>query len=201
MESPRKKFNKNKFNQSIESRKNNINNNISNEHLSFEKIFMTSRKLNQKQKPKIKNSKLNFTSNQKILPQRNLIKHNNLNEESIRVTQHIPAKKVCQFFNTSSNFNLGQKNHNNQKCSNSNSKKDKIEISHKIAHKTKKLIKYRNEINNLNKFKSYRPESLQNKFDKKNLMNNNTSRSPNLKKNLELEYISTHEPRFHFLKK
>ena len=211
MESPRKKFNKNKFNQSIESRKNNINNNISNEHLSFEKIFMTSRKLNQKQKPKIKNSKLNFTSNQKILPQRNLIKRNNLNEaakttqekekESIRVTQHIPAKKVCQFFNTSSNFNLGQKNHNNQKCSNSNSKKDKIEISHKIAHKTKKLIKYRNEINNLNKFKSYRPESLQNKFDKKNLMNNNTSRSPNLKKNLELEYISTHEPRFHCPKK
>ena len=215
LESPRKKNTKMKNNKSIEFRKSsnkNINNinNINNDQLSFEKIFMTSRKLKHKQKPKIKNNKLIFNTNtkiSKILQQRILTKQKNLNNdkinpenESIRITQHVPAQRVCQFFNTSSNFNIKKKNLNNN--NNINTKMNKAEISHKVAHKTKKLIKYRNDVNNMNKFKSYRPESIQNKSEKKNAVNNNTTdRSSNLKKKLELEYISTHESKFYCPKK
>ena len=211
LESPRKKFSKMKNNKPMEFRKSNNNNinNINNDHLSFEKIFMTSRKLKQKQKPKIKNNKLNFNTNTKISQQRNLTKQKNSNNakinpenESIKITQDIPTNKVCQFFNTSSNFNINKKNLNNNNNININTKTNKAEISHKVGHKTKKLIKYRNEINNnMNKFKSYRPESYQNKSDKKNLVNNNTIDSSNIKQKLELEYISTHQSRFYCPKK
>ena len=206
IESPVKKKVKLRNNQSLESRKN-MNDKDS---FSFEKIFMTSRKINEKQKPKIKNIKSKINNNIKYSNQTNSTKRKNINnpktsdkKETIKIEKNNEVKKFCQCFNTSSNFTINQKNinvHNNNHINSingNNNKVKKIEISHKVNHKTKKLIKYRNEINNIDKFKSYKPESLKNKSVTKTVVNSSVTNNSNAKKNLELEYISTHEPRFH----
>lgn len=185
--SPQKKKNKAK------------SNNINNDYYSFEKIFLTSRKLNEKQKPKIKQD--NIQINNFISPQHNnLTKTKNLDKKKVKenlyVSHNIQNKQICQCFNTSSNFISNKKI--NQKSKNKNDTKiSKAEISQKVTNKTKKIIKYRNEINNnLNKFKSYRPESLNNKSSVKGL-NTSIKNDSNKKKNKDLEYISTHDLRFH----
>ena len=188
---------------SPEKEKNRIkNNSINNDFFSFEKIFLTSRKLHEKQKPKIKQDKTKV-NNINLPQQHSSTKRKNLNNykerNNIKVSKNLQSKKICQCFNTSSNFISNTKsNTNNSKNKNflNNAKVNKIEISHKVANKAKKIIKYRNEIdNNLNKFKSYRPESLKNKSAIKGL-DSSIKNDSTKKKNLELEYILTHELRF-----
>ena len=201
IESPVKKKIKLRNNQSLEARKNLMDK----DSFSFEKMFMTSRKVNEKQKPKIKNIKTKINNNNKYSNQSNITKRKNINipktsdkKETIKIEKNNEVKKLCQCFNTNSNFTINQKNINtHNKHINSNNRVKKIEISHKVNHKTKKLIKYRNEINNIDKFKSYKPESLKNKSMTKTVINSSVANNSNTKKNLELEYISTHEPRFH----
>ena len=151
----------NKMNCSLEFRKN-INDNK--DCLSFEKIFLTSRKTNKKQKAKIKNYEINKNRNNNFYLQR-------MNINNPKVTQRNGNIKITK--------NIHNKNNSNPI--------NKIEISHQTKNKTKKLIKYRNELNNLNKYKSYRQESLKKGDDTKN---------SSKKKNNELEYISTHQLRF-----
>ena len=156
----------NKMNCSLEFRKN-INDNK--DCLSFEKIFLTSRKTNKKQKAKIKNYEINKNRNNNFYLQHTLTKRMNINNP--KVTQRNGNIKITK--------NIHNKNNSNPI--------NKIEISHQTKNKTKKLIKYRNELNNLNKYKSYRQESLKKGDDTKN---------SSKKKNNELEYISTHQLRF-----
>ena len=124
-----------------------------------------------------------------------LISKNNLKDEKSH-------KKPCQFFKTSNNFlkNKSQQQMHNCKFGSKNHlnyKSNKIKVSKKNTNvqKCKKLSKNRNKKlksgdfdNYLNKFKSFCPESSNNKF-KNNIANK--------KKNSELEYISLHENRFH----
>ena len=156
----------NKMNCSLEFRKN-INDNK--DCLSFEKIFLTSRKTNKKQKAKIKNYEINKNRNNNFYLQHTLTKRMNINNP--KVTQRNGNIIITK--------NIHNKNNSNPI--------NKIEISHQTKNKTKKLIKYRNELNNLNKYKSYRQESLKKGDDTKN---------SSKKKNNELEYISTHQLRF-----
>ena len=190
IESPQKKKNKAKIN------------NINDDYFSFEKIFLTSRKLNEKQKPKIKQDKIKI--NNIISPQHNnLTKTKNTNKKKLKenknVSDNMKNKQICQCFNTSSNLISNKKINPNSKNKN-NTKINKAEISQKVANKTKKLIKYRNEVNNnFNKFKSYHPESLKNKSSIKGL-NMSIKNDSNKKKNKDLEFISTQDLRFHYPK-
>ena len=175
---------------------------LNNDSFSFEKIFLTSRKTNEKQRPKIKQNNLKI-SNIKLPQNKSLTKRKNVpnkkeeKKENNKQSQNKQNNKnVCQCFKTSSNLITNKKTNNNYQNKN-NPQVNKIEVSHKAANKTKKLIKYRNEVNNnLNKFKSYHPESQKNKGEIKGLsktIKNNSSK----KKNYELEYISSHDMRFH----
>ena len=137
----------NKINCSLEFRKN-INDNK--DCLSFEKIFLTSRKTNKKQKAKIKNYEINKNRNNNFYLQHTLTKRMNINNP--KVTQRNGNIKITK--------NIHNKNNSNPI--------NKIEISHQTKNKTKKLIKYRNELNNLYKYKSYRQESLKKGDDTKN---------------------------------
>ena len=127
------------------------------------------RKTNKKQKAKIKNYEINKNRNNNFYLQHTLTKRTNINNP--KVTQRNGNIKITK--------NIHNKNNSNPI--------NKIEISHQTKNKTKKLIKYRNELNNLNKYKSYRQESLKKGDDTKN---------SSKKKNNELEYISTHQLRF-----
>ena len=62
-------------NQSLEARKNLMDK----DSFSFEKMFMTSRKVNEKQKPKIKNIKTKINNNNKYSNQSNITKRKNIN--------------------------------------------------------------------------------------------------------------------------
>ena len=91
----------------IQLKNNSINNN---EYFPFDKVFLTSRKMNEKQKPKIKHDKLKF-NNFKLAHQYSLTKRKNLNnnnvntqKENTKESKKIQNKKICQCFNTSSNF-------------------------------------------------------------------------------------------------
>ena len=184
--------------------KNNIINN--NELFAFDKVFLTSRKMNEKQKPKIKQDNLKFT-NFKLAHQHSLTKRKNINDKNInpkkeknnsKLSQNNRNnKKLCQFFYTSSNL-ISNKNIVNSK---NNDKIKKIEISHKITNKNKKIIKHRNELNNeLNIFKSHKQESL---INKKELSGLDTSvrNNSNNKKKYELDFKSAHDLKFHCPKK
>ena len=119
-------------------------------------------------------------------------------------------KKQCQFYKTSSNFlmNKSQNQLKNNKFRNKNNfnfKSNQIQLSKKNTNiqKNKKLKNNRNKNigdrgfleNNLNKFKSYCVESSRNKLKKGGGINISKELKP--KKISQLEYISTHENRFH----
>ena len=115
-------------------------------------------------------------------------------------------KRPCKFYKTSSNFLMNKsqnqiKNYKFGSKSNLNNlNQAKLSKKNTNIQKYKQLNKYRNKKmpkglldTNLNKFKSYSIESSQNK----NKANNNITKNVKPKKNSELEYISTHENRFH----
>ena len=116
-------------------------------------------------------------------------------------------KNPCKFYKTSNNFlmNKSQNQIQNIKFNKNNFdyKSNQIKLSKKNTniHKYKKINKNRNKKipaiydSQLNKFKSYNVESSRNKV--KNNITKNTIQDKKPKKNTQLEYISTHENRFH----
>ena len=118
-------------------------------------------------------------------------------------------KNPCKFYKTSNNLlmNKSQNQIQNYKFNNKNNidykfNQNKLSKKNTNFQKYKKINKNRNKKTvpgifdtNLNKFKSYNVESSRNKV--KNNITKNTNQEKKLKKNSQLEYISTHENRFH----
>ena len=161
-----------------------------------------------------KDSHKNNSMEKRITTKNNIDNLLNIYNNS-KVDLRVPKtnKKACQFYKTSSNFLMNKSENqikNKFSKNNFNNKTSKIKLSKKNTNiqKYKKINKNRNRRvptdlidNNLNKFKSYNIESTinknKNKNKNKNIIKKNQEQDIGKKRNAELEYISTHENRFH----
>ena len=173
-----KLMNKN-LNRSIELRRNH----------DLNKIFYSSNKI-EKQKPKIK--LMNCLTKRKNIAN-NINKNIKLDKrENIKVKINKQNNKI-DFIDRSYKYNNCSKKDNTCKNNQSNKKNlsgkvNKLEISHKIIKKSKNIIKYRDENDkNMNKYKSYYPDTNTNKTIK-----NKQKNSSQRKDSKELEYISSY---------
>ena len=191
--------------------------------VKFEENFLTIEKNEKKEKLSLSSRKEGLETS-RINTEKNIhhcnkdnsmekrtIKKNN--DKLINNNSHIDLKtkksnkKQCQFYKTSSNLLMKSQNQikSNKFMSKNNikSKSNLINLSKKNTNVHKKIKNNRNKKiggsglldNNLNKFKSYCVESTINKAKKGVRQNINQEIKP--KKMPQLEYISTHENRFH----
>ena len=197
--------------------KNNLYGEFNDENKNKNVIFIEKNEKNSKKDQLILSSKKQGFETERINTEKNIhnvigIKNNSIEKrvkKRVNFNTNINInnnKKPCKFYKTSSNF-LMNKSQNQIKNFKFGSKNNLNSLNHaKLSKKNtniqkyKKLNKNRNKKipsglldTNLNKYKSYCVESSRNI----NKINKNITKNQKPKKNSELEYISTHQNRFH----
>ena len=197
--------------------KNNLHGEFNDENKNKNVIFVEKIEKNPKKEQLILSSKKSGFETERINTEKNIhnvigIKNNSIEKrvkKSVNFNTNINInnnKKPCKFYKTSSNFlmNKSQNQIKNFKFGSKNNlnslNQAKLSKKNTNIQKYKKLNKNRNKKipsglldTNLNKFKSYCIESSRNI----NKINKNIIKNQKPKKNSELEYISTHQNRFH----
>ena len=196
--------------------KNNLHGELNDENKNKNVIFVEKIEKNPKKDQLILSSKKPGFETERINTEKNIhnafgTKNNSIEKRAKKSVNfntniNINNKKPCKFYKTSSNFlmNKSQNQIKNFKFGSKNNlnslNQAKLSKKNTNFQKYKKLNKNRNKKipsglldTNLNKYKSYCVESSRNI----NKINKNITKNQKPKKNSELEYISTHQNRFH----